>query len=740
MQPGNAMRWASRKLNNAFQWKAWLTLGVGLALVAPAWARSAPGVARVSLLQGKVSLLQTGSNQWHSAVLNTPLVSGDEIYIPSSGRAEVQFSRYNALQLAGGSELTLADFRGQQLQLQLRRGTLSFNQFSESKINTEIDTPNMSLRPLGHNVTRVDVVDATHTSVTVWQGRTLVWTPQGQVTVSSGHQIQIAGSTHPRYRVIRAPATDAWDRWVHHRDRQLANASDYAYMNSNIYGGGSLNRYGHWLYVPGYGQVWQPMDEAPGWSPYYNGRWVWEPYYGWTWVSYEPWGWAPYHYGRWFFDVSFNDWMWWPGPVYQPAWWAPAYVDFFYAGPGWGDEFGFGDDDCIGWVPLGPGESYYGFSQEHYIPHYGRGFALRDGLRHRIFRPPLTAGNQLRRLKNYRAPGGVIAVNRRGFVNGRVDQLGRRLTRPQLRNVSLVRGTIPVAPRAGSFRLLPGVRRGIGNAARPPLALQRERVFSHRPIRPVRPITVAQLHRTFQLARVHTGWNSIVRPQTGSARGLAPHAVVRNAGPHAIPSFRIQRSRLQTGARGQVNGWRTFNGRGASGPTLRGPAAGRGYERNFPGGRTPIRQMPAGRGFSRGQFPARSGVRAPHGYMNHPTMPAGRPRTNQGGYGRTSSGRGGYGARTPAYAGPRNMGGSPRYSAPRYSAPRYSAPRYSPPPMARSPHYSAPRYSAPHYSAPPMPHYSAPHYSAPHYSAPAPHYSPPPAPHYSAPRGGGRRP
>lgn len=731
MQSANTIQSASRKFQPALQWKAWLLLGAGLALLAPAWARSAPGVARLSLLQGKVSLLQTGSRQWHSAVLNTPLVNGDEVYIPSSGRAEIQFSRYDALQLSGGSELTLADFRSQRLQLQLRRGTLSFNQFSQSNIVTEIDTPNMSLRPLGHNVTRVDVVDATHTSVTVWQGRTMVWTPEGQVTISSGHQIQIAGSTHPRYRVIRAPAIDAWDRWVHHRDRQLANTADYAYMNSNIYGGGSLNRYGHWQYVPGYGQVWQPMDEAPGWSPYYNGRWVWEPYYGWTWVSYEPWGWAPYHYGRWFFDADFDDWMWWPGPVYQPAWWAPAYVDFFYAGPGWGYGYGFGDDDCIGWVPLGPDEPYYGFSQEHYIAHYGRGFARHEGLRHRIFRPPLIAGNQLRRLKNYRAPGGVIAVNRRGFVNGRVDQLGRRLTRPQLRNVSLVRGTIPVAPRAGSFRLLPGVRRGIGNAARPPLALQHEPVFSHRPIRPARPVTVAQLHRTIQLARAHTGWNTIVRPQTGPARGRAygpahgpaAHALVRNAGPHATPTFRIQRPLERNAPAAANNGWRTFNGRGASGPTLRGPAAGRGYERNFPSART--RQSPAGRSFPRGQFPSHSGARAPHGYMNPPPMPAGRPHYSQGGYGS---------ARQPAYSGPRNRGGSPA-PAPHYSAPRYSAPRYSPPPMARSPHYSAP-----HYSAPPAPHYSAPHYSAPHYSAPAPHYSPPPAPHYSAPRGGGHRP
>src|SRR5260370_13500432 len=57
--------------------------------------------------------------------------------------------------------------------------------------------------------------------------------------------------------------------------------------------------------------------------------------------------------------------MWWPGPVdgegnYRPEW-APAYVAFFGFGGHRGVSVGFGS---VGWLPLGPGDSFY--------PWYGR--------------------------------------------------------------------------------------------------------------------------------------------------------------------------------------------------------------------------------------------------------------------------------------------------------------------------------------------------------------------------------
>jgi uncharacterized protein DUF6600 len=100
-----------------------------------------------------------------------------------------------------------------------------------------------------------------------------------------------------------------------------------------------LSPYGEWVVAPGYGQVWRPRV-APGWRPYYYGRWEWTNE-GWLWVSDEPYGWAVYHYGRWAHDPYYG-WIWVPG--YE---WAPAWVSWRASG------------DVVGWAPLAPGLSVY---------------------------------------------------------------------------------------------------------------------------------------------------------------------------------------------------------------------------------------------------------------------------------------------------------------------------------------------------------------------------------------------
>jgi len=99
-----------------------------------------------------------------------------------------------------------------------------------------------------------------------------------------------------------------------------------------------LSPYGDWVQSGAYGTVWRPRV-APGWRPYYYGRWEWTNE-GWFWVSEEPFGWATYHYGRWAWEGA--SWVWVPG--YQ---WAPAWVSWRYGG------------DAVGWAPLAPGLSLY---------------------------------------------------------------------------------------------------------------------------------------------------------------------------------------------------------------------------------------------------------------------------------------------------------------------------------------------------------------------------------------------
>ena len=96
-----------------------------------------------------------------------------------------------------------------------------------------------------------------------------------------------------------------------------------------------LAPYGEWITVAPYGWVWSPADMAPGWRPYYDGRWV-NSDYGLTYLSDYDWAWACYHYGRWFHHQDYG-WLWVPGDVWGPSWVAWRVGDGF-----------------IGWAPLPP--------------------------------------------------------------------------------------------------------------------------------------------------------------------------------------------------------------------------------------------------------------------------------------------------------------------------------------------------------------------------------------------------
>ncbi|MGH9528120.1 MAG: hypothetical protein ACRD2F_15685, partial [Terriglobales bacterium] len=83
----------------------WAGTLMAVLLVAGAAFAAAPGVARISLVQGQASLLRSGATAWGQALLNTPLVEGDEVYTAPGARMEIEFDYAHRAWLAGGSDL-----------------------------------------------------------------------------------------------------------------------------------------------------------------------------------------------------------------------------------------------------------------------------------------------------------------------------------------------------------------------------------------------------------------------------------------------------------------------------------------------------------------------------------------------------------------------------------------------------------------------------------------------------------
>ena len=402
------------------------------------------GVARISVINGDVSVRRGDSGDWVAAAINAPLVVDDRITTGSGSRAEVQFDWANMIRLAPLSEVRFSELEYRRYQLQVARGLVTFRVLRDIDAQVEISTPSVSVRPVKKGVYRIEVRDDGTTEVTVRKGEAEIFTPRGSERLSGGRTMIARGpASDPEFQIVRATGDDDWDHWNERRDRDLERARSYQYVSSDIYGAEDLDAYGVWVNVASYGWVWRPRVVV-GWAPYRYGRWVWVDWYGWTWVSYDPWGWAPYHYGRWFYAPTYG-WCWWPG-AYGPHhhhYWSPALVAFFgWGGRGGGIGFGFGH---VGWVPLGPHEPYHRWYGHDYYRGYRGGYV--DNSVHIV-----NNVNIINNYRNARVHNAMTGIDAEGFVRGRRDgmiSVGER----EARAASLVRGVVPVAPTRESLRL-----------------------------------------------------------------------------------------------------------------------------------------------------------------------------------------------------------------------------------------------------------------------------------------------
>ena len=395
------------------------------------------GVARISFINGEVSVRRGDSGEVMAAAVNAPLILEDRLLTSSSSRAEIQFDSSNVLRVGSNSEVRLGDIQYKQFKAQLAIGTFTFRVLRNSDGQAELDTPVVGIRPLRAGVYRITVREDGSTEITVHDGEAEVLTHGGSERIQAGSTLQARGSADdPEFQIVAEVGSDDWDRWNANRDRDVERSRSYQYVSRDIEGAEDLDQYGRWVSDSTYGNVWQPTV-APGWAPYQAGRWVWEEYYGWTWVSTDPWGWAPYHYGRWFNGSS--GWCWYPGSVYGRHYWSPALVGFFGFGGGGGFHGGFGFGN-VGWVPLAPYESFR--------PWWGRGnYGGRNGFNNTTIVNNTNITNVYR---NAQYANGITSVDAGRF--GRNGGQFNSMSGAGIRDAGIVRGGLPVSPDRASLR------------------------------------------------------------------------------------------------------------------------------------------------------------------------------------------------------------------------------------------------------------------------------------------------
>lgn len=323
-------------------------------------------VSRISYLTGDVKIHRANGDDWERAVLNLPVIEGDEIATGSDALLEIQFDRDNYLRLAQNSYLKILNLRDEGAALGLSQGILSVRilKFDKDKKYFEIDAPNTTVAVRREGMYRVDAGDRDSREVRVSvteEGEARVYSVNSGFTLKNGRSARIFLEGHLAGESEVADAFnfyDEFDEWSLKRDALIAKRLKDAYFDQyydrDIYGAEDLNDYGEWIYTRDYGYVWRPfrnsINSYDNWSPYRYGHWRWIPAFGWTWVNDEPWGWATYHHGRWIYHNGY--WAWTPYGYYRPrrSWWSPALVVVVNVG------------NNICWYPLPHRARYYGYN------------------------------------------------------------------------------------------------------------------------------------------------------------------------------------------------------------------------------------------------------------------------------------------------------------------------------------------------------------------------------------------
>ena len=337
-----------------------LALAALFGMTAPAFADDdLPGrVGRVADVAGELFLApQEQPEQWTGISIDSPVTTGDNLWVGSEGRAEIDFGA-GQFRLAGDTNLHVSRLDDRQFALFVAQGRVSVRvRVLDPGETASIDTPNAQLVLTRPGLYRIDVSDdRQHTRLVVREGEANVLTQAAAQQVLPGQTAVIDGAD-ARYASVSNGIGTGRLRHVGGEPRRPVPAWNVCELR--VAADGRRRRPRPVRHVVAGARIRRrsgirPPSE-PDWAPYRNGYWADVGAWGPTWVDAAPWGYAPFHYGRWAYIG--NRWGWCPGYLHRaPA--GGARIGRLDRRPGLGNFGRRLGGPVFGWVPLAWGEPY----------------------------------------------------------------------------------------------------------------------------------------------------------------------------------------------------------------------------------------------------------------------------------------------------------------------------------------------------------------------------------------------
>src|ERR1700685_177689 len=179
-------------------------------------------VARISIVNGDVSLRRGDSGDVVAAALNGPVMADDRLLTGASGRAEVELDSANMVRIGPNSEVRFTGMDVKSFQVQVGTGTVTFRTLRPSQAQIEVDTPSVAVRPLRPGAYRVTVHEDGTSEITVRSGEAEVDSQRGGEHLEAGQTMDARGpAADAEFQVVPPIPFDAFDRWNDERDRVI---------------------------------------------------------------------------------------------------------------------------------------------------------------------------------------------------------------------------------------------------------------------------------------------------------------------------------------------------------------------------------------------------------------------------------------------------------------------------------------------------------------------------------------